>query len=211
MSLVSRPWRNDARSLPATRQLNAGLDRSDNRAFEQFVPCLSPLAFVAFRLERGRIPTPSDTIPRRCLTAYCTWALAGPPGHRCAAAQQPAPAATGYTIFLRGTPIGHEDVRSCAPTRRAPPSPARAAPRCPRTPPSARPRFATRADWTPESFVLEGTVNGGQVTAKSTFDERRGAHARARRRARRSRASTRSRRTPMVLAARARSSADGRR
>jgi pimeloyl-ACP methyl ester carboxylesterase len=98
---------------------------------------------------------------------YCTWALAALLG-TAAAAQQPAPAATGYTIFLRGTPIGHEDVvvRTDA-TGTTITSEGRASLPENSTIRKAEVRYST--DWTPESFVLEGTVGGGPVTAKSTF------------------------------------------
>jgi pimeloyl-ACP methyl ester carboxylesterase len=100
----------------------------------------------------------------RCL--YSTWALAALLG-TAAAAQQPAPAVTGYTIFLRGTPVGHEDVRVRADgTGTTITSEGRAS-----VPENSTSKAEVRytSDWTPESFVLEGTVSGGPFTAKSTF------------------------------------------
>lgn len=98
---------------------------------------------------------------------YCTWALAALLGAT-ATAQQPSPAATGYTIFLRGTPIGHEDVvvRTDG-TGITITSEGRAS--VPENSTIRKAEVRYTKDWTPESFVLEGTVNGGPVTAKSTF------------------------------------------
>ena len=98
---------------------------------------------------------------------YSTWALVALLGTG-AAAQQAAPAATGYTIFLRGSPVGHEDVvvRTDA-TGTTITSVGRASVPENTTIGKAEVRYAP--DWTPESFVLEGTVSGGPVTAKSTF------------------------------------------
>jgi pimeloyl-ACP methyl ester carboxylesterase len=97
---------------------------------------------------------------------YCTWALAALLG-TAVAAQQPAPAVTGYTIFLRGTPIGHEDVRVRSDgTGVTISSEARSS-----IPENSTLKAEVRytADWTPESFALEGTVSGGPFSAKSTF------------------------------------------
>ena len=98
---------------------------------------------------------------------YCTWALVALLGTG-AAAQQAAPVSTGYTIFLRGSPVGHEDVvvRTDA-TGTTITSVGRASVPENTTISKAEVRYAQ--DWTPESFVLEGTVSGGPVTAKSTF------------------------------------------
>ena len=106
---------------------------------------------------------------------YCTWALAAvlctlagsTAPVRIAAAQQPAPAAIGYTIFVRGTPIGHEDVRVRADdTGTTISSDGRAS-----VPENSTSKAEVRytKDWVPESLVLEGTVSGGPFNAKSTF------------------------------------------
>jgi pimeloyl-ACP methyl ester carboxylesterase len=98
---------------------------------------------------------------------YSTWALVAVLS-TAAAAQQPSPASTGYTIFLRGMPIGHEDVtvRSDA-SGTTITSQGRSSVPENSTISKAEIRYAR--DWTPESFLLEGTVGGGPVTAKSTF------------------------------------------
>ena len=86
-----------------------------------------------------------------------------------AAQQAPATAKpTGYTIFLRGTPVGREEVtvredatgttiiaqgRLGAPlnvvTRRA--------------------EMKYAADWTPERFTLDASANGGDVSVRTSF------------------------------------------
>jgi pimeloyl-ACP methyl ester carboxylesterase len=98
---------------------------------------------------------------------YSTWLLVAILG-AAAAAQQPSPASTGYTIFLRGTPIGHEDVtvRTDA-SGTTITSQGRAS--VPENSTIGKAEVRYSRDWTPESFLLEGTVGGGPVTVKSTF------------------------------------------
>jgi pimeloyl-ACP methyl ester carboxylesterase len=102
---------------------------------------------------------------------YCIWTLillfAIPVDAKAQLPQSQAPS-TGYTVFLRGTPIGREDVtvqqdaagitiaskgRLSAPldviTRRA--------------------EVRYRSDWTPESLLLETTVGGGDASFKRSF------------------------------------------
>jgi pimeloyl-ACP methyl ester carboxylesterase len=99
---------------------------------------------------------------------YCTWAflllLAS-----VAAAQEPgAPPSTGYTIFLRGAPIGREDV-----TVRADASGVSIVSQgrlsVPANVTTKRVEVKYGPDWAPQSFTLEGTVNGGEVSARTTF------------------------------------------
>jgi pimeloyl-ACP methyl ester carboxylesterase len=99
---------------------------------------------------------------------YCTWALAAVLGAAVVAAQQPAPRPTGYTVFLRGTPIGHEDVvvkTDAGGTTIT--SQGRAS--VPENTTIGKAEVRYTGDWTPESFILEATVSGGPVTVKSTF------------------------------------------
>jgi pimeloyl-ACP methyl ester carboxylesterase len=97
----------------------------------------------------------------------CTWALllllaTG------AQAQEAAPPSRGYTIFLRGTPIGREDV-----TVRADAAGVSIVSQGRMSVPSStttrRAEVKYAPDWTPQGFVLDANVNGGDVTATSTF------------------------------------------
>ena len=98
---------------------------------------------------------------------YSTWALVALLGTG-AAAQQPSPAATGYTIFLKGSPVGHEDVAvRTDDTGTTITSVGRAS--VPENSTIGKAEVRYSRDWAPESFVLEGTVGGGPITAKSTF------------------------------------------
>jgi len=102
-------------------------------------------------------------------SSYCTWTLllclAAP-----AAAQQPAAARkpTTYTVFLRGTPIGREDVtveqnasgltvssegRLAAPINVV----------------IKRVEFKYRPDGSPELFTLEGSANNSEVALRTSF------------------------------------------
>jgi pimeloyl-ACP methyl ester carboxylesterase len=97
----------------------------------------------------------------------CTWALllllaTG------AQAQEAAPPSRGYTIFLRGTPIGREDV-----TVRADAAGVSIVSQGRMSVPSStttrRAEVKYAPDWTPQGFALDANVNGGEVTATSTF------------------------------------------
>jgi pimeloyl-ACP methyl ester carboxylesterase len=101
---------------------------------------------------------------------YCTCAmlvcLAAP-----AAAQQPAaPTSTSYRVFMRGTPIGREDVtvqqnaggltivsqgRLAAPLNVV----------------IKRAEFKYRPDGSPELFTLEGNTNNNEVTVRTSFTD----------------------------------------
>jgi pimeloyl-ACP methyl ester carboxylesterase len=100
------------------------------------------------------------------LYRHCTWAFLL---FLAATAQaQEAPTPTGYTIFLRGTPIGREDVvvRTDA-TGISISSQGRMS--VPASVTTKRVEVKYGPDWTPMAFTLDANVNGGDVTAKSTF------------------------------------------
>ncbi|HEY6506782.1 MAG TPA: alpha/beta fold hydrolase [Vicinamibacterales bacterium] len=101
---------------------------------------------------------------------HCMWVLVAILGTAAAAQQSPSSGATGYTVFLRGSPIGHEDVtvRTDA-TGISISSESRASLPEPTTIRRAEVRYAS--DWTTESFTLDATVSGGEVTARSSFRE----------------------------------------
>lgn len=96
------------------------------------------------------------------------WALVAVLGTALTAQQAPSAGTTGYTVFLRGSPIGHEDVTvrtdAAGISIR---SEARASLPEPTTIRRAEVRYAS--DWTTQSFVLEANVSGGDVTARSAF------------------------------------------
>jgi uncharacterized protein len=96
------------------------------------------------------------------------WVLVAILGTGAAAQQTPSPGTTGYTVFLRGSPIGHEDVtvRTDA-TGISITSESRASLPEPTTIRRAEARYSS--DWTTESFTLEASVGGGEVTARSVF------------------------------------------
>jgi pimeloyl-ACP methyl ester carboxylesterase len=98
----------------------------------------------------------------------CTWAFLVLLATGAQAQEAAAPPSRGYTIFLKGTPIGREDVTVRADAtgvsivsqgRMSVPSSV--------TTRRAEVRYAP--DWTPQGFALDATVNGGDVTATSTF------------------------------------------
>jgi pimeloyl-ACP methyl ester carboxylesterase len=107
---------------------------------------------------------------------YCTCALGlilGAPtalNARTEAAQQPAaaPKPTGYTIFLRGTPVGREEltVREDA-TGTTITAQGRLG--APLNVVTRRAEMKYAADGTPERFVLEGTANGSDVAVRTSF------------------------------------------
>lgn len=102
---------------------------------------------------------------------HCTWVLLlvlpGP-----AAAQQPAAAreATGYTIFVRGTPLGREAVTV---TRTEDGTTITAQGRLgpPLNVTLQNVEFKYRRDWSPVSFLLESTVNGASVSLRTSFSD----------------------------------------
>lgn len=106
--------------------------------------------------------------------AHCSWAiclsvvLLGPS----AAAAQPLagdPQARGYTIFLRGTPLGRESV-----TVRSGPDGTSVTSDGRLTPLNLvirQAEFRYSADWTPQSFFLDATIEGGNLLIRTTFKD----------------------------------------
>jgi pimeloyl-ACP methyl ester carboxylesterase len=100
----------------------------------------------------------------RLLYCTCAFLLLGPAA---AGAQQAATGATGYTTFVRGTPIGREDVtvRSDA-NGVTVTSEGRLG--APANLTIRRAEFRYGPDWVPQLFELNGTLNGGEVTIRTT-------------------------------------------
>ena len=98
----------------------------------------------------------------------CTWAFLLLFATAAQAQEAAAPPSRGYTIFLKGTPIGREDVtvRTDA-TGISIVSQGRMS--VPSSITTRRAEVKYAPDWTPQSFALDATVNGGDVTATSTF------------------------------------------
>ena len=99
----------------------------------------------------------------------CTWAfllLLFAMGAR--AQEAAAPPSRGYTIFLRGTPIGREDVTVKADASGVTIS-SQGRMSVPSSLTTRRAEVKYGPDWTPQSFALDATMNGGDVTATSTF------------------------------------------
>ena len=98
----------------------------------------------------------------------CTWALLLLLATGAQAQEAAPPPSRGYTIFLKGTPIGREDV-----TVRTDASGVSIVSQGRMSVPSSvttrRAEVKYGPDWTPLSFALDATVNGGDVTATSTF------------------------------------------
>ena len=100
---------------------------------------------------------------------HCTWVfLLLLPGF---AEAQPAPAAsraTGYTIFLRGTPLGSESVTvSTSQEGTTITTQGRLTAPLDLTIRSAE--FKYRPDWSPVSFLLDATANGANLQLKTSF------------------------------------------
>ena len=98
----------------------------------------------------------------------CTWAFLLALATAAQAQEPSAPPSRGYTVFLKGTPIGREDV-----TVRADASGVSILSQGRLSVPSSvttrRAEVKYGPDWTPQSFALDASVNGGDVTASSTF------------------------------------------
>src|SRR5687767_11219913 len=81
-------------------------------------------------------------------------------------AQQGTPTPTSYAVFLRGAPVGREDItiRTDASTTTI------AAEGRLSTPPLIirRAEFRYRNDWTPESAALDGNFNAVDITLRTT-------------------------------------------
>ena len=100
---------------------------------------------------------------------YCTWAILLALSTTAQAQEAAAPRPIGYTVFLKGTPIGREDV-----TVRVDASGVSILSQGRMSVPSSittrRAEVKYSPDWTPQTFNLEASVNGGDVTARSTFE-----------------------------------------
>jgi len=99
---------------------------------------------------------------------YCTWAFLVFLATAAQAQEAARPPSIGFTIFLKGTPIGREDV-----TVRTDASGVSIVSQgrlsVPQSVTTRRAEVKYGPDWTPQTFTLDATVNGGDVTAKSTF------------------------------------------
>ncbi len=97
---------------------------------------------------------------------HCSWALALVLA-ALPEARQPA-ASTGYTIFVRGTPIGREDVSiESGPTGPTVVSSGRLS--APLNVVLRRAELKYRPDWTPERIFLDISPNGGDATLRTSF------------------------------------------
>ena len=100
---------------------------------------------------------------------YCIWTLlvlcAVP-----AAAQQPeaAPLTTGYTVFLRGTPVGREDVTVMQDANGITLT-AKGRLSAPINLITRKVEIRYRPDWTPEFLTVEASINGGETTLRTSF------------------------------------------
>ena len=110
---------------------------------------------------------------------HCTWAFAvllcaavlvgAGDGLRAQQAATPQSKPVGYTIFLRGTPIGREEVRvTTDATGTTITSESRAS--LPQITTIRKAEVHYTPDWNADSFVIEGSVNGGEVNVKTTFE-----------------------------------------
>jgi len=108
---------------------------------------------------------------------HCTWTsavllcaavLAGTgDGLRAQGATQSKPVV--YTIFLRGTPIGREEVRvKTDATGTTITSESRAS--LPQITTIRKAEVHYTPDWNADAFAIEGSVNGGEVNVKTTFE-----------------------------------------
>jgi dipeptidyl aminopeptidase/acylaminoacyl peptidase len=99
---------------------------------------------------------------------HCSWALLLL-GATIAAAQPAAPAqAAGYTIFVRGTPIGREDVSvDASATGTTITSTGRLS--APLNVTLRRSEFRYGSDGTPELMLLDWSANGAEATLRTTY------------------------------------------
>src|SRR5438093_12356601 len=101
---------------------------------------------------------------------YCIWALLIFLAVPASAQQAPVTRTTGFSIFLQGSPIGHEDVTTqedadglviTAQARRSPPAVAA----------SGSIEIRYRADGSPQLFFLESTTHGREFSLRTTLTE----------------------------------------
>lgn len=110
---------------------------------------------------------------------HCSWALVRVTtlsvsalfGSALSASAQPAlpatPAAAGYTIFVRGTPIGREDITVDA-TAAGTTIVSTGRLSAPLNVALRRAEFKYRPDWTPESMFIDWNANGAEATVRTT-------------------------------------------
>src|SRR5688572_21228094 len=101
---------------------------------------------------------------------HCTWLLALVLIVPAAAHAQAEPGSTGYTIFLRGTPIGREDVtvRTDA-TGTMITSSGRATSGVSFI--LRRAELKTGVDGSPERYTIDASANGSDVTMRTLFKD----------------------------------------
>jgi pimeloyl-ACP methyl ester carboxylesterase len=100
---------------------------------------------------------------------YFTWALILLLAIPAAAQPRPQSGSTAYSIFLRGSSIGREDVSvATEPTGTTITVTGRLGP--PVNAITRKAEFKYSADWTPLSFTLEGSGPGGDVTVNTAFN-----------------------------------------
>ncbi len=109
------------------------------------------------------------------LVLYCIWALVLLVAAPAAAqqAQQPQPPAegeTGYTIFVRGEPIGREDVTVQRTTAGATTIISRTRLGPPVNLVTRRAEVRYRADGSPESVYIDASLNGQDINLETTFE-----------------------------------------
>lgn len=96
----------------------------------------------------------------RCL--YCSWALI------VFLATHASAQSTAYTVFLRGTPIGREDVSvTTGPNGTTIVSEGRLS--SPQSIIIRRAEFTYRPDWSPEAFALDADIGGADVLLRTSF------------------------------------------
>ena len=100
---------------------------------------------------------------------YCIWALIVLLAAPAAAQPRPQSGSTAYSIFLRGSSLGREDVSvATGPGGTTITVTGRLGP--PVNAITRKAEFKYSADWTPTSFTLEGSNPGGDVTVNTTFN-----------------------------------------
>ena len=105
---------------------------------------------------------------------YCIWALlllaAGPAAAQQAPPPQPAEGDAGYTIFVRGEPIGREDVTVQRTTAGVTTIISRTRIGPPVNLVTRRAEVRYRADGSPESVYIDAQLNGADVNLETTFE-----------------------------------------
>jgi pimeloyl-ACP methyl ester carboxylesterase len=101
---------------------------------------------------------------------HCTLAVIALLATPLAAQVAPSPVTTGYIVFLRGAPVGREEVavRTDA-TGTTITSQGRMS--APVNATLQHVEFRYQPDWTPTSFVLDGSMNGEDIRLRTTFKD----------------------------------------